>query len=246
MPANAVGALGVFAHCVFVVKTGTRVIGSLSVRHRLARVAAYRALAERDWLAAFGSTELRRLAPRLVPAPARSGRADGALMLQSRVNPAAARGELTRLHYISLARSHFFSALIALAAFVALGLAQDHGSVPFRSGAIPTTAALLIFVGLMLLAVLGRIAIDVTADPLIESLSQLPSEQVEIGVLRRAIEVLEAARGSTAAADDRGPAPMFHIPERLSAAVEEGHRALLEAIERLSANADPLQGRYHW
>jgi len=245
LPSLAVAALGVYALGALALTTATLVIGTLRVRHRLGLAGAPGAFRERDWIAAFGSTELRRLAPRLAPASIRAASMDGTVLLQSRFSPDAARGELTRLHYISLARSHFFSALIALTAFVGLGLAQDHGTIPFPAGAIPTTAALLIFIGSILLALLGRIAIDVTADPLIVTISQLPAEQVEVGILRRAVEVLEAARASPAM-DDRDPAPAFHIPERLALVIEEGHRALLEAIGRLSANADALESRMRW
>src|SRR5207245_2435075 len=34
--------------------------------------------------------------------------------------------------------------------------------------------------------------------------------------------------------------------ERFTDAVEEGHRALLDAVGRLSASADALEGRLHW
>jgi len=241
LPSLAVAALGVYALGAMVLTTATLVLGTLSIRQRLGRAGTYRALPEGDWIAAFGATELRRLAPRLAPTPART--TARTVVLQNCFRPAAARGELTRLHYIGLARSHFFSALITLAALVGLGLAQDHGTVPLPASTIPTTAALLMLIGLGLLALLGRIAIDVTADPLIDALSQLPFEQAEAGVLRRAIEALEAARGSGTPTDDRGSVPMFHVTERLALVVEEGHRTLIEAIGRLSANADALEHR---
>ena len=53
-------------------------------------------------------------------------------------------------------------------------------------------SAILIVAGLLLLAVMGRIAIDVTAEPLLETIAQLTVEPVEIGLLRRVVSLLEA------------------------------------------------------
>jgi len=86
-----------------------------------------------------------------------------------------------------LARAHFFSALIVLTALVGLGLAQDHEAARLALVTIPTTPAMLILIGLILLAILSRIAVDVAVEPLIEAISELPAEGVEIGLLRRTV-----------------------------------------------------------
>ena len=41
---------------------------------------------------------------------------------------------MARLYHIWAARTHFFSALIVLAAAAALGLAQQHGALPVVAG----------------------------------------------------------------------------------------------------------------
>jgi hypothetical protein len=92
-------------------------------------------------------------------------------------------------------------------------------------------------VGLILLAILSRIAIDVSVEPLVEAISQLPVEHAEIGLLRRAVETLEAA---AAAVNSRAPASSLLPLDRLDVVTEEGHRALLDAVGHLSATTDAL------
>jgi hypothetical protein len=239
LPALAVAALAIYALCAMLLTTATLVAGTLRVRHHLTRNASGRAPSQRDWVAEFGENGFRQLAPKLAPALAQSARADGRAVLQTRFNPNEARSEIARLYYISLARSHFFTALIVLTGVVGLGLAQDHNSLPFLSGAIPTTSVILILVGLVLLALLGRIAIDVTVEPLLETISQLPAERVEVGLLRRAVELLEVACNPPASGGDRAPAAP-PLPERLVAVIEQGHHALLDAVGRLTANTQAL------
>jgi hypothetical protein len=234
--ALAVAALAAYGLCAMLLTTANLVAGTLRVRTHLARPAPDRVPARRDWLAAFGTNGLRQLARRLVPALARSGREDGVFAIQTRSAANETRSEIARLYYISLARSHFLSALIVLAGIAGLGLAQDHGSLPFQHE-IPTGSALLITIGLVLLAVLGRIAVDVTAEPLLETIAQLPAERVEIGLLRRAVELLELACNGTAA---EAPA-VAQLPERLVTAIEQGQHALLDAVGQLSANTQALE-----
>jgi len=235
----AVAALAVYALLAMLLTTGTLVANALFLRHRLGRTAGNRTPAQRDRMAAASSIGLQRLVPRLVAEPARRAGASETSLLQSRFEPGTARSEIARLHYIWLARTHFFSALIVLGALIGLGLAQDHGAVPLLLGAIPTIAASLILVGLILLAILGRIAIDVAIEPLIETISQQADEHVEVGLLRRAVEVLEAACTAAAISAKRPPSTL-QLPERLDVAIEEGQRALLDAVGHLSATTDAL------
>ena len=235
----AVAALAVYALCAMLLATGTLIGDALAVRRRLGRIASYSRPTQRDWTAAFGSTEWHRLVPSPVAEPARRAGASETILLQRRFSADAARGEIARLHYLWLARTHFFSALIVLTALVGLGLAQDHGSVPLMLGEIPSISAILMIVGLLLLAILGRIAIDVSTEPLIEMISQLAAEHLEIGLLRRLVEVLDAV--CTATAVNVGtPASTFQLPKRLEVVIEEGQRSLLDAARHLSATTDAL------
>jgi len=234
-----VAALAVYALCAIVLATGTLIGNGLSVRHRLGRLSRYPTPTQRDWTTAFGSTELYRLVPSPVVEPARRAGANKTILLQHRFSASAARGEMARLHYLWLARTHFFSALIVLAALAALGLAQDHGSVPVLLGKIPAISAILMLVGLILLAILGRIAVDVSTEPLIEIISQLAAEHVEIGLLRRLVEVLEVAC-SASAVNSGSPASTLQLPERLEVMIEEGQRGLVDAARHLSVATNTL------
>jgi hypothetical protein len=233
----AVAGLAVYALCAMVLATGTLVASVLLVRRRLERMGGYRTPAQPNWTAAFGSTGLHRLVRWLAADPARRAGASEKILLQDRFCAAAARREVARLHYIWLARSHFLSALIVITALAGLGLAQDHGSVPSSISAIPTVPAILMLVGLIFLAFLGRIALDVATEPLLETISQLAAVPLEVALLRRIVEVLEAAC-TTAAINVGAPGPALQLPERLEVVIEEGQRGLIDATRRLSGTVD--------
>jgi hypothetical protein len=240
LPRLVVTALAVYALSAIVLATGNLIVLSLRLRRHLTRAAAHQGPARPDWTAAFAASGLQRLAPLPAFPQPRSARPDGMIVLQGRLRPREARREAARLCYLWAARTHFFSALVALAATVAMGVAQQHGPVPIVSGPIPTLPAGLVLVGLILLAILGRLAIDVTIDPLIEAISGLPTEPVEVALLRRAVELLEATPTPHPQRDLGDPAVIMQIPDRLIVALEQGHHALSVAIERLSATTDGL------
>jgi len=235
----AVAAIAVYALCAMLLASGTLIGDALSVRRRLGRIGRYPRPAQSDWTTAFGSTELHRLLPSPVADPARRAGADETILLQHPFSAVAARAEIARLHYLWLARTHFFSALIVLAALVGLRLVQDHRSVPFLLAEIPAISAILMLVGLILLAILSRIAIDVATEPLIETISQLAAEHLEIGLLRRLVEVIEAVCTVTAV-NVGAPASTLQLPGRLEAVIEEGQRGLLDAARHLSVTTDAL------
>jgi hypothetical protein len=239
MPTLVVTALAVYALCAIVLAAGNLVVLSLWLRRHLAPSPAHQGPARPDW-AAFADSGLRRLAPPSADLQPRSARPDGMVVLQGRFYPGEARKEAARLYYIWAARTHFFSALIALACAVALGAAQQHGLMPIVTGLIPTVPAGLILVGLILLAALARLAVDVTIDPLIEAIAEFPTEPMDVSLLRRAVELLEAAPTARRDRDLGEAASISQIPDRLVSALEEGHRALSNAVERLSATTDGL------
>jgi hypothetical protein len=221
--------------------TATVVASILNVRNYLFRATVDRTLDQPQRTAPFGMGGFPALVPKLASIFVQSTRADGRAALEAWFSPKEMRSEVARLYYISLARCHFFSALIVLAGAVGLGLAQDRGSLPFLLGAIPTASAILTLVGLMLLAALGRIVIDVTAEPLIETIAQLPTERSEIALLRRVVELLETACDTAAFGIDTSSSAPSQLAERLSAVIEHGHHALLNAIDRLSVNGEALE-----
>jgi hypothetical protein len=239
--ALAVAALAVYALCTMLLTTATLVAGSLRVRDYLVRAAVDRTLTRRRWVTVLNANGFRQLGSRLAPVLVQSAGANERVVLQTRFDPDETRSEVARLYYICLARSHFFSALIVLAGVVGLGLAQDRGSLPFLVAAIPTASAILILVGLMLLAALGRIVVDVTVEPLIDTIAQLPSERIEVGLLRRAVELLEMACNAPAFENNRAPAASPQLAEGLMGLLEQGQNALLDAVDRLTANTQALE-----
>jgi hypothetical protein len=235
LPGFAVGALGVYGLGATLLTTTALVSRLLRLRQRVASDRSGRALARHDWVAALGPSRLGWPATRAARASETTD--DGGVATP--FTAIEARSDIAWRLYILLARSHFLSALIVLAGIVALGVAQDHGSLPFQTGSIPTVSAVLIVAGLMLLMVLGRIALDVTAEPLLETIAQSPKEPIEFGVLRRAMASFDASR--VAAPADATTGEAARLAEQLVAAVEQGHRALVEAVSRLSENTQALE-----
>ena len=238
-PAAAVAAVAVYGLCAVLMTTTTLVADILRLRHHLAQTAADQVSARREQRAVL-VTGLRRLAPRLAMALAQSADSRGGIALDVRLTMSDIRGEMARLYYVWLARCHFFSALIVLAGIAALGLVYDRASMPIEPGVIPMASAMMIIAGLILLGILGRTAVDVTAEPLLDAICQLPAERVEVRLLRRAVELLELACNRPLTAETV-PTPPAQIPERLVASIEQGHDALFDAINGLSANTKALE-----
>jgi hypothetical protein len=238
VPVLAVAALGVYGLGAMLLTTTNLVVSMIWMRHHLGRTVFGRTPAWQDWIAALGTDGFRRLAKR--SAQAGPAIADDGFALPDPFTADEARREIARRNYICLARSHFLSALIVLVGIVGLGVAQNHGALPFQTGVIPMLSAILIVAGLLLLAALGRIAIDVTAEPLLETIAQLTVEPEEIGLLRRVVSLLEAGRDDPASDERIGESPA-RFPEQLVAAFEQGHLTLLNAVGRLSDITQALE-----
>ncbi len=240
LPTLAVTWLAVYALFAILLTSADLIAEALRLRRHLDRNPPYRGPARPGWTAAFDGSGLRRLIPAPAAVQPRPPPADGTVVLHGRFSAPAARREVARLYYIGAARTHFFSALIVLAAAAVLGAAQQHGPLPMPAGPIPTIPAALAVVGLALLAVLARIAVDVTAEPLIEIISRLPAEPAEAGLLRRTAELLDTTAPANPARDAAAPVAALQVPDRLAAVLEQGHRALSAAIERLSTTTEGL------
>jgi len=238
LPALAVGALGAYGLAAILLTTTNLVAGLIWMRHHFGRAAPGRTPAWHDWIAALGTNRFRRLATRSAQAGLES--ADDGVVLPAPFYRAEARREIGRRNYICLARSHFLSVLIVLVGIIGLGVAQNNGALPFQTGVIPTVSATLIVAGLLLLAVLGRIAIDVTAEPLLENYCPADGRTRRNRPSASCRVVLEAGRGRPVADDSIGELPA-RFPERLVAAFEQGHLPLLNAVSRLSEITQALE-----
>jgi hypothetical protein len=242
LPALALTLIAVYALIAIVSTAGGLIAAALDLSRYLGRTdAVSQAGAALDWIAAFDATPLRTLVPRPVGALPKSARHSTTILLDARFDPRAARAEAAQVYYLWLARTHCLSALVFLAAIVALGFAQGEGEAAFLAGGIPTGPAVLVLVGLLLLVLLGRFAIDVTIAPLVDAVSRLPWEQVDAGRLRYAVDLLETARIDAVMSGRSVAGIPSELPERLAGVFEEGGRTLAAAGERLSA-ATEAQG----
>src|SRR5271155_554314 len=238
LPVLAVGALGMYGLAAMLLTTTNLVASMIWMRHHLGRAPLSRMPDWHDWIAALGTNGFRRRARSLAQAGTET--ADNSAVLPAIFAADQVRREIARRYYICLARGHFLSVLIVLVGIVGLGIAQNYGALPFQTGVIPTVSAILIVAGLILLAALGRIAIDVTAEPLLETIAQPTVEPDQIGLLRRVVSLLEAGRDHPMADDRIGELPA-RLPERLVAAFEQGQVPLLEAVSRLSENTQAFE-----
>jgi len=237
LPALAVAVLAVYGLVALALTTTSLVTRLLRVHRNLGLTVSGQAIARRDWIAALAAKGFRpsaAVAPEEAEAAGDINTGQGGLTVQE------ARGEIARRHYISLARTHFFSVLIVLVGIVGLGAAQDFGTLRFWAGTLPTVSAILVVVGLLLLAVLSRIAVDVAAEPLLERIAQSSAEPVEVGLLRRILALQEAAGYGEPGEDGIGESP-DRLPVQIAAAFEQGHRALLDAVTNLAENSRALE-----
>ncbi len=240
LPSLAVVALAAYGLFAILLTSGDLIEGALRVRRYLAHNPPHHGPARPDWTAAFDRNGFRRLVPARAAVQPNPAPADGTVVMQASFEPREARREVARLFYIGAARAHFFSAVIVLAAGVVLGAAQPYTRLPFMPGPIPTVPAGLAVAGLVLLAFLARVAVDVAAEPLIEMISRLPAETAETGLLRRTAELLATATTVNPPTTAAAPVDPVQIPERLGEVLEQGHRALFDAIEHLSNTTDGL------
>jgi hypothetical protein len=239
LPVLTVGALGVYGLGAILLTTINLVASMIWMRHHLGRIALGRTPVWHIWIATLGTGGFRRLAARSAQAGPET--ADSSGVPTAPLTADEARSEVARRYYICLARGHFLSVLIVLVGIIGLGVAQNRGVLPFQTGAIPTVSATLIVAGLVLLAVLGRIAIDVTAEPLLETIAQLTVEPEEIRLLRHVVSLLDAGRDHPVVGDDRIGELPARLPERLAAAIEQGHLSFLDAVSRLSEVTQALE-----
>jgi hypothetical protein len=239
LPALGLTLIAVYALIAIISSAGGLIAAALDLRRDLLRTDALsQAAAALDWIAAFDATPLRALVPRPVGALPKSGRHGTTILLDVRFDPREARAEAAHVYYLWLARTHSLGALVGLAAIAALGFAQGQGGLPFLADRIPIGPAVLVLFGLLLLVLLGRYAIDVTIDPLVDAMSRLPWEQVDAGRLRHAVDLLETARVDAVTSGRSLAGIPSELPERLVLALEDSGRALTLASERLSAAAE--------
>ena len=236
LPWLAVAGLGVYAVVAVVLSSAVMLMELHRIQARLSQMTPD----AQSWSLAFASTSLANIAPRLLnlAAPEAASSA-GRLILQNRFDSGNARREIAALYYDWLARTHYLTALLLSVGLTAAGAAQEYGILYISGGiAIPGSAAGLGLVLMVLVAVSGRIAVGSATRPLLEKISLLPSERLDVGLLRGVYQLLE--RGVVANPFTVPTLDTAALPEQVVHALEEQSSSVSAAARNLSATAELL------
>jgi hypothetical protein len=196
-------APGVVFLYAFIALILTTIVSATSITRARARLAE---VVTRDQLlAVFAETGLERLASRILDlAPSEWPAFREMIVLQSQFSFGRARREFAHLYRDRLARVHFFTALAVILAIGALGCIQDHGQISISGITLPAGPAFAGAVALAVFGILGRLAIDIAAEPLLDRISGLPVERLDVTLLRAIVAGLE--RVGSGSVSDPGPA----------------------------------------
>jgi hypothetical protein len=238
LPVLGPAAVLLFAFVVLVLTTAMVINDSERVRSRLARSASP---TRPEWEDAFAATALSGLETRLLDLAPQDGRlGSSSLVLSGRFDAGSARREIGRQFSRHLARAQFFTALALSLAIASLGWMVNLGYLPAFPVAIPAAATAAAAAALAVFAVIARGIVTIAAEPLLDTISAFPFARIESELLRRIAALAQA--GSTGRLGTE-PAPSSAIApllERLSAAIDEERRLLLEAIANLAQHAEAL------
>jgi len=238
LPALALAGFVLYALVALVLVAGMIAVDAARVRHRLDRLALPNPW---DWTEAFSGTSLSPLAARILDlAPIDTERSRARIVLQSRFDAVHARREIGQLYFGSLVRAQFVTALVLPLVFAVAACVYD-GTIAILPAGVRLAPALGAIAIMALLGILGRIVVGAAAEPLIEAISNLPFERLDIELLRRLTGLGEGGDAARIAAS--GPAlssAIGKLLERLVYALDEGRNALVEAIANLSREAEAL------
>jgi hypothetical protein len=194
-----------------------------------------------ELLAVFAQSGLQRWASRVFDlAPLEIPGTRRKIVLQSQFSFGRARQELARLYRRRLARSQFFTALAVLVAIAGLGWLQDDARISVLGMVFPLWQALVAIVALALLSIVGRLTIDAAAESLLDKISELPKERIELSFMRNMTAALERVTTSLPSSVQKPFGDFEPILERLTRAVEAERGSLVEPIQQLSASAERL------
>jgi hypothetical protein len=194
-----------------------------------------------DLLSAFAQSGLQRWASRVFDlAPLDEPGTRRKIVLQGRFSFGHARQEFARLYRLRLARSQFFTALVVLVAIAGLGWLQDGAQLSIFGMVFTPWQSLVAIVALVLLSTLGRLAIDAAIESLLDKISELPIERIELRLMRNMTAALEKVTAPIQASVQRPFGDLELFLERLTRTVETERRSLTEPIQQLSASAERL------
>jgi hypothetical protein len=238
-PVLVLAGLALYALVALLLTAATIILDTARVHSRLAGFASPNL---RDWRAAFAATGMGALANRMLDlAPTETERTRTRIVVQSRFDPAHARREIGRLYSASLVRAQFVTALAVILVFAIGGFIRNDMRLAIIPAATPAAPALASVGVLVLLGVLGWIIVEAAAEPLIETIANLPFERYDIELLRRLGGIAEGGDAARLAASGVAlSSAISKLLERLVSALDEGRSSLVDAIAGLSAQAEAL------
>ena len=179
------------------------------------------------WDAAFTGTSLSIIAARLVEF-AQDGNADleNQVLVRCRLGGAESRREIGRLYWNWLVRLQCLTASAVLVALLGFNLAQFYAFAP-SSGSVAFSQLLLFEVlAIVLLGFLSRAAINLAAEPFLDTVGDVPFEYLDTVLLH----ALGSGSGGV-------PAPITNL---LATLLERDQKTLSEAIYRIAESSELL------
>lgn len=241
LPALVLIALAVYALVALALVVWAIGLDALRVHRRLAHLAVPN---QQDWMAAFAATTLEPLAARILdlgPLDRDWGRAG--IVLQSRFDAAEARREIAQLYSTALVRAQFGTALALALVLAALGFVRAGPALAIMPAGIPVVPAVAAIVVLALFGLFGRMIVEAAAEPLLETISGLPVERLDIELLRRLTWLWEEGDATrTGGAEAALTSAIGKLLARLIDALDEGRISLVDTMTGLSVQAESLAG----
>jgi hypothetical protein len=236
--ALAATGIALYAGLVLMLTTAFFVIGLRRIRFGLSR----NALTRDRWIALFAETGLDQLATRIVDlVPAEGAAWRERLVLQSRFDAGNARRETRHLYRDWLVRTSFFTAFALLLTMIGLAWIQKYARISISGIGLQANPIVAAVLALAIFGALGRLAVDTAVEPMLDRITKLSLERLDIGLLRTLTDLAERAR--TAPFPGSAPVPaVFSEPilERLFIVFEGLRDSLHNSTTRLAANADLL------
>jgi hypothetical protein len=194
-----------------------------------------------ELLAVFAQSGLQRWASRVFDlGPFEESGTRRKIVLQSQFSFERARQEIARLYRRRLTRSQFFTSLAVLGVIAGLGWLRDDAQVSILGMMFPLWDALVAIVALTLLSIVGRLTIDAAAESLLDRISELPKERIELTLMRNMTAALERVTTFFPSSAQRPFGDLEPILERLTRTLEAERGSLVEPIQQLSASAETL------
>jgi hypothetical protein len=235
MPEIVANGLASYAIFVMVLATAAMLHGLRRVDLALAQFGAHAAPTYQGWAGIFEAACLSRLASQLIHlTTATSPRGTTVIILGDPVNRYEARRAINRFYNNRLVRAQFFTAAGCVVVISALGLTPPEPLARILPGMAFPSRLVFWALAIVLASAFGRLAVQLTGNAVADMVAALPTEPIEIQLLRRIVALLESAPNTQSQTAGAPPAVLL---ERLVSAIEGGQRSLIDAVASLPRTA---------